>query len=552
VVVRLPGIKAGDGISKSVQVEFGGLNRAIGAADGEIFDMRNMTGDHAPVLAVRSRRSILSTPGAPTGAWKFDTLFSHEALWYASDIGVVCCDPGNGEAVYYSGLLPGHKIFTAIGDYVVIFPDKVAFDTVSKERKNLESSVSANSVQFTNGSIFGEDAEANTLIVKGVALNQFFKPGDGIEISGCSVFNENNKTAVIREISGNRMAFYEYTFKLGGEDHNVPHTENYVLFKRTAPDLMFVCENENRLWGCDGNTIYASKLGDPFNWNVFEGLGTDSWACDVGSPGKFTGCVSFMGYPIFFKEDQIYKVYGTLPSNYEVTPGPELGVMDGCGGSIAIANETLYYLARPGVVAYGGGVPRLVSAAFGAERFRDACAGSDGLKYFISMVGTVSGQRLLYVYDSLRGFWHIEDDSPAVSFVRWRGGLYMLNSVGLVWLVSGNRTGDNVNGYGEELVPWSVEFADWYDKSPNKKGVGKVQLRVELDPGASVEIFVQYDSDGVWRKIRWVMASTVKKSYYLPIIPRRTDHYRLKLTGYGGCRVFSLARDRYIGSELRV
>ena len=66
------------------------------------------------------------------------------------------------------------------------------------------------------------------------------------------------------------------------------------------PELDFLCENENRLWGCKGDTIYASKLGDPFNWNVFDGVSTDSYAVDVGSAGDFTGCFAYRGYPVFF------------------------------------------------------------------------------------------------------------------------------------------------------------------------------------------------------------------------------------------------------------
>ena len=41
-----------------------------------------------------------------------------------------------------------------------------------------------------------------------------------------------------------------------------------------------------------------------------------------------------------------------------------------------------------------------------------------------------------------------------------------------------------------------------------------------------------------------------KRSYYLAIIPRRADHYRLKLTGKGGCRVYSLTREISIGSAM--
>lgn len=47
------------------------------------------------------------------------------------------------------------------------------------------------------------------------------------------------------------------------------------------------------------------------------------------------------------------------------------------------------------------------------------------------------------------------------------------------------------------------------------------------------------------------LTADAKRSYYLPIIPRRSDHYRLKLTGTGGCRIYSLVRETYSGSELK-
>ena len=127
-------------------------------------------------------------------------------------------------------------------------------------------------------------------------------------IAGCTKHPENNKTPVIREIDGDKLYFYEYIFTLDGEDGVTPYTETGELsVSRTVPDLLFVCENENRLWGCDKTTINASKLGDIFNWNVYDGLATDSYSVDTGSAGSFTACISYLGYPIFFKEDHIYK-----------------------------------------------------------------------------------------------------------------------------------------------------------------------------------------------------------------------------------------------------
>ena len=105
-------------------------------------------------------------------------------------------------------------------------------------------------------------------------------------------------------------------------------------------------------------------------------------------------------------------------------------------------------------------------------------------------------------------------------------------------------------GEDEQRNEWA-EFGDFVENSPNKKGVSKLQVRLELDEGAEVQALIQFDSDGEWRKVNGVLGEGPKRSYYLPIIPRRGDHYRLRLEGRGGCRVYSLVREYYTGSELK-
>ena len=85
-----------------------------------------------------------------------------------------------------------------------------------------------------------------------------------------------------------------------------------ITIARTVPDLDYFCENENRLWGVKGKEIFACKLGDPFNWNVFSGLSTDSYSVATGTDGDFTAAVSYLGYPVLLKPDAIHKVYGCL------------------------------------------------------------------------------------------------------------------------------------------------------------------------------------------------------------------------------------------------
>lgn len=64
-----------------------------------------------------------------------------------------------------------------------------------------------------------------------------------------------------------------------------------VKLERRVPDLDFVTEQGNRVWGCsrEENSIYACALGDPTNWYSYRGIASDSYAVSVGSDGAFTG-----------------------------------------------------------------------------------------------------------------------------------------------------------------------------------------------------------------------------------------------------------------------
>lgn len=535
--MKLPGAVYSDGIVKGQQTKFNGLNHTLGAGDGELWDMENLTGDYFPLLASRRPRRLYKKLEAPGGLFSWDGL-----AWV------------DGTGFFYRGerkgtVTAGKKTFAALGVYIVILPDKAYYNTADGSFGKLEAEWQGDSLTFSDGKLFGEAAEANTIQASGVNWADYFKAGDAVTISGCTTHAENNKTPVIREIDGDKLYFYEHVFTLSGSKGETPYTERGSLsVKRTVPDIKYLCENENRLWGCDGNTIYASKLGDIFNWNVYEGVSTDSYAVDTGSAGRFTGCVSFLGYPVFFKEDHIYKVYGSMPSNFEVMGSATLGVAEGSAGSLAIAGETLFYLSRAGIMAYSGGIPQPIGGAFGLERHRAAAAGSDGLKYYVSMAGE-DGEHRLHVYDTQRGLWHTEDRTRATHFGRWGGNLYFLNSEGEIW-ITGNIQ-DPPESAEEETIPWWAEFGDFVENSPNKKGVSKLQIRLELEEGAEVQALIQFDSDGEWRKVNGVLGEGPKRSYYLPIIPRRGDHYRLRLEGRGSCRVYSLVREYYSGSELK-
>lgn len=542
--MRLPEIPYADGIGKRGQIQFYGLDHNLGAGDGGLWDMANLTSDYYPLLSTRAKRRVCRKLANPGGLFAWDAL-----AWV------------DGTGFYYGGarkgtVTAGEKQFAAIGAYLIILPDKKYYNTVSGEFGSLESAWSGTRLTFTNGKLYEEDAEANTIQASGVNWSSYFKAGDAVTIEGCTKHAENNKTPVIREIDGDKLYFYENVFKLDGTDGTTAYTESGNLtVRRTMPALQYVCENENRLWGCDGRTIYASKLGDPFNWNVFEGLETDSYAVDTGSAGGFTGCVSFLGYPVFFKEDHIYKVYGSIPSNFEVMGSATLGVARGCGRSLAIAGERLLYLSNSGVMIYSGGIPQSLHDAFGMTRLRNGRAGSDGLKYYLSAQDE-DGTWKLCVYDTRRGMWHIEDETHATHFCRYEGNTYLLTDGGEITM-TGNILNAPEGSTEEADFTWFAETGDFVEhtstsgESAVKKGIAKLLLRIEVGEGAEARVLMQFDSDGKWVQAGQTLHAEKKRSYFLPIVPRRADHYRIRIEGRGECRVYSLTREYYSGSEYK-
>ncbi len=529
MIVGLPVGMEDDGITKRGGMAFGGYNHNLYAGDGEIWDMENLTGDWAPLLAPRRPRYLIRTLSRPNG------IYGSDGLYFVDGEDFYAGDEIKGK------VSDGHKSFAAMGAYILIMPDKAFYNRLTGEFGSLEASWSG-SAKLQDGTIYEEEAKANTIYAAGANWESRFKPGDAVTISGCGVHPENNLTIVIREIEGDYLRFYENSFVIGtGGDQ-----EAAITVSRRVPDMDFFFANENRLWGCKGDDIYASKLGDPFNWSVFDGISTDSYSVSVGSAGDFTAGFSYKGYPCFFKEESIYKVYGDKPSNFQVMGSASLGVERSSGSSPAIAGETLFYLSRTGVTAYSGGMPASVHDAFGTDRYREAVGGTDGVKYYISMKDA-DGVYQLFVYDTSRNMWHREDATEVVGFA-WDKELYMLDAAGHVWLWGSART---VPEGAEQEAPLHsmAEFGDFVDSDPNVKGIGKIQIRIQLDAAAEVKILIQYDSDGVWQEVKTLKA-TVKRSFYLPVIPRRCDHMRLRLEGVGQWKLYSLVREAYSGSEL--
>ena len=357
--------------------------------------------------------------------------------------------------------------------------------------------------------------------------------GDTIEISGCSVNPENNKSIIIRAIEDKVLKFYENSFTAGKETGK-------VTIKRSVPDLDFICENNYRLWGCSGNTIYGSKYSDPLNFQSFDNSTGDSYNIEVGTDGDFTGCIPFGNYICFFKEDVLHKLYGTKPANYQLLTSNIFGVQAGCEKSMCIINETLFYLGRNGVYAFTGGVPELVSANFGTKRFTHGCAGSDGKKYYLSMrSGTEKG---IFTFDVSRNIWLKEDNVKAVDFADIEGHLYFISEDNNMYKV------DVEDSESNEVIEWGATFCPFNETVNERKGYSKMSMRVELEKGSWIKVEVKADNE-LWKEA-YTTHNKAAGTIVIPIHPNRCDSFKVRLTGKGYCKIKSFVRDFYVGSEV--
>ncbi|MEG1491642.1 MAG: hypothetical protein RR394_05255 [Oscillospiraceae bacterium] len=510
---------------KRMQGVFYGLNHTPGAGEGEIFDCGNLTADYFPLLAPRRRRGLFKTLTKANGLAGRDVL-----MWV------------DGTEFFYNGVKKGtvsdcHKDFYFIGPYVIIWPDKAFYNILLDSFGNLEESYlsGAGQISFCDGTYAGIAAKSNCIVTTGTAFA--FELGDAITISGCTD-TKNNIVAIIREISEDKktLRFYENTFHIAS---GTSFTEaGSITLARKVPNMDFLCENENRLWGCHGDDIFCCNLGNPKVWMDYDALSTGSYSVGVGSAGDFTGCMNFGGYAIFTKEANIHKAYGTKPTDFKVLDSATGGILSGCNKSCAIAGETLFYRSRAGICRYSGGYPYAIDVALGEMSPRACVGGSDGRKYYVS--GLCEGKSVLLCYDTRTKTW-LREDACLVTDFAYADGLYFLTG-NEIWKVEGGNVGTL-----EGTVKSFAEFGDFYEGSPQRKGLAALQIRAELATGATLSAFVSYDG-GAFVNIGTISGD--KQMHKLPMVPRRCDFWRLRLEGVGDYKVYAIAREYSEGSDI--
>lgn len=606
--------------SQKMTTNFLGYNHNEVIMDGEMHDMMNLSGELYPVLAPRRKRGITSYDVEGQAAVPLNGIHGRDQLVMirGTEVFYNFIKVEGVTVSTASSALP--KKIVSMGAYVCIWPDKVYFNTTqlsdcgdmgrswSAAGQNVSMSlcradgtnydmtqitVSATAPSNpTNGKLWIDQSgekdvlrqyssarqewvEVPTVYIKisGSGIGSGISVYDGITISGMEA-PDSASARVKAEVAA-----------LNAETIIYGCGENYIIVSgilsgtvsalksgttaradRKIPDLDFICESNNRLWGCrygmeNGKTVNelrACKLGDFKNWSCFMGISTDSYRVSVGTDGEWTGAITQRGYPVFFKEECIHRVSGNMPSSFSVQTTVCRGVQKGSWRSLAVVNEAIYYKGRSDVMVYDGNMPIPISDQLGGVQYEYARGGALKDKFYYLVMKERDGVPQLFVYNAKQGIWYKEGDFRAEEFATVGDELFAIvreNGKDTLQTITGSM------GTLENDFPWFAEFGISgveYGRnilSGRERGdfsgrhyMSRFDIRMWLEDKHEAKLEIQYNSDGEWTDQGTIRGKDMR-SFVLPVIPKRCDHLRFRISGTGKFRIYSISRILEVGSD---
>ena len=598
--------------TRSLLRAFGGLNETYGCTEAEYSTGLNFSARDFPALSTRMPRRKLQELTGLNGIYHLNGLLTvcGRDLVYTPDE-----DPDRPVRVK-NAVADSRKTLVGIGTRVLIFPDKIAFDTADGTAASLGALWEAGEISVTfapcdaegktyegtakgtqepeepaDGQRFLKIADPEKPYAAGSTLEEYseasgswtpipleyclvtaegigtdFRVWDTVTLTGTGAeeagqWEELDGDRIVYDAAENRLRlradpgggkFYGKLIRNGSsavwvsldeEERQEMVLTEAVRVERRVPDLEFLTECDNRVWGCSSreNVIYACKLGDPTNWFSYRGIAADSYAVTVGSDGPFTGAATCMGYALFFKENTLHKLYGSRPSDFQLSSLRCRGVARNAARSLCVLNETLYYLSPDGVMAWDGSIPAKVSAALDAGRLSNVKAAVGGAldgRYYLH-IAREDRVRLL-VYDTERGLWH-EEDVCSCEMASTGGQLYLWDGSAL-WAADPGRKAAGESGAGtEQEVPFELVTGDLGMDSPEERYLTRLTLRLDAACRSRLVVEVSYDG-GPWEEAAARTLEGPRRCLDLPLVPRRCGSLRLRLRGSGQITLRSLAK----------
>ena len=512
-------------VQKMALRAFGGLARRAGAPPGSFETMENLSGEGYPALTVRPKRGTVANLTASGGG-----IAVKDALLYV-----------DGTALYCNGiktnlvLSEGDKQLISMGAYLLIWPDKCYLNTADLSDCGTIERTFTTAGSVTLRPVAAEDDEEGQLsytAVEAAGIGREFSAGEGVYIAGGGALLPEGTYTLI-DCDENSIVIPLAT----GESTTL---DAPLTVRRYVPEMDFVCECGNRLWGCkyglvNGevvNAVYGSALGDFRSWNSFRGLSSDSYAAARGSDGAFTAAYPYLGSVLFFKEHTVERLYIAANGAHQIVTLECDGVAKGSHRSLAMCEGVLYYHGLGGVYAFDGSLPRCISDDLGTLQGSGGAAGVLESTYYLAL--TEGQQRHLLTLETRKGLWHRQDDLPVRQFARRGNELFALTDRAVIALHG------TVGAQEAAAVRWMAQTTPIGVEQEGERYLSRLELRFDAAEKSEVMVAVSYDDGGSWQHCGTVTGRGVLGSVTVPVRAVRAPFLKLRLSGVGPCTVYGL------------
>ena len=547
-------------------IEFQGINRKSSVTDGEMNDMLNMSSSKYPLLAPRALRGQYELPDGVLRPLKLETRYNKLAMIALMEDDSIAFF-FDGEEITAVNDLSESTEMVAINTKICFFPEKKYLEvTINSSGEVVIGTYGSLDAAFNNSqSGLAVDVTATTeAVTMTIPGGHSFGYDDAVNINGSFIYTKDETQKTLNTVTSAAItATTSTTIELpGGTFLELEGATNITFrgtIKRDIPDMDLVTEWNNRIWGANSinNTIYACKLGDPKNWQYYQGTSLDSYYAQQGTDGDFTGVAPYSGHLCFFKESSLCKIYGTAPSNYQIANVECYGVEKGSRRSVVTINDTVFYKSSIGIMAYDGSIPICISEKFCRE-FRNVVAGTENTKYYASIPAKAIGYELM-VLDIDKGLWHKEDSKRMRDACTVNNRLYFIEheDAGLVcseslfasdYLLMGSSdisgtvciaNPQNPSESYDTLNSMAI-FGPFDEYVEEYKIYSKLSLRLLIYTGTELSVYIKIN-DGEWELVK-TFAPAETHGEVIPIIPRRCDRYSIKIEATGNYEVKSLTR----------
>ena len=282
-----------------------------------------------------------------------------------------------------------------------------------------------------------------------------------------------------------------------------------------------------------GEYLIISAERSYTNWI---GLGSAFFKIAKDEKNFCTGLACLRSRVIYFSNNSMHEVYGDNPKNFSPkTVSDTVGCIS--SNSICHIGDSLYWVGADGVYKYKGGTaPKKISGK--VKKFIDGInlsdlkippgAGTDGIRYYVSVVYNDPKKNVMLVYDTDKDIWHTEDNPGFVRFVNRGQTMYGMTVDGRVYEMNPEIS--------NEVVEWS-----WTSKPFYGQHWYKIFLMADLDEGTCIDCTIM--CDGVESYTMSVIGEKTRHCIEIPLgCAANAESIQIRLQGRGGCILHGLER----------